>query len=98
MAPPRRMPTRALEHFRRRIKVLRDAWRLKAARSVDDDACDDGTPRARRAVLELDGVRPRSCVPRRAHDFRPAARVRAQPCALPYRSPVLLELALGGVV
>lgn len=76
MPPPRRMPTRALERARRGKQFLRHAGRLEPPSSIDDHARDDGASCARTGVLELDGIRTRIRVPRHAHDFRPAARVR----------------------
>ena len=90
MAPPSRVPAHALKRARIGAQIVRHAGCLKPARGIDDDARSDGAPRARVRVLELDGVRARRGVPRRAHDLRPAARVRAQPRARPERVPVCL--------
>jgi len=49
-------------------------------------------------VLEHDGVRLRLCIPRRAHDLRPEARVRAQAARRPQFLPVRAYLWLPGVV
>ena len=90
MAPLRRVPALTLEHAGIGEEVLRHTKCLEGACSVDDDVCDDSATRARRGVLELDGVRAGRGVPRGAHDLGAAARVRAQPCAHPQRIPVRL--------
>jgi hypothetical protein len=97
MAPSRRVPL-GTEEALKAGQVLRYARLLKPARGAEHDPGRDGAARLGRHVLEQDGVLLRVVVPRRAHDLRAQARVRAQTVPRPQRVPVRVDLALGRVV
>lgn len=97
MAPSRRVPL-GTEEALKAGQVLRYARLLEPACGAEHDPGRDGAARLGRHVLEQDGVLLRVVVPRRAHDLRAQARVRAQAVPRPQRVPVRVDLTLGCIV